>query len=120
MSEVIRVLVVDDHPVVRGGLVGWLDAQPDLTVVGEAGDGQAAVELASELHPDLVLLDVNLPDIDGFDVASRLTGAEDSPTVILVSSRDPSDFGPLVGRSGAKGFIPKGELSGEALTALLA
>ena len=57
---------------------------------------------------------MQLPDIDGFDVAARLTGADDAPTVILVSSRDGSDFGPLVTRSGARGFVPKAELSGTA------
>jgi DNA-binding response OmpR family regulator len=67
----------------------------------------------------VVLLDVQLPDIDGFDVAARLTGNADSPVVILVSSRDSSDFGPLVTRSGARGFVPKAELSGDRLQELL-
>jgi DNA-binding response OmpR family regulator len=66
-----------------------------------------------------VLLDVQLPDIDGFDVAARLTHDAEAPTVVLVSSRDSSDFGPLVSRSGARGFVPKGELSGERLEELL-
>jgi len=74
---------------------------------------------ARELRPDIVLLDVQLPDIDGFDVAARITGNPDSPAVILVSSRDSSDFGPLVSRSGARGFVPKAELSGAAIDALL-
>ena len=66
-----------------------------------------------------MLLDVQLPDIDGFDVAARITGHPDSPAVILVSSRDSSDFGPLVSRSGARGFVPKAELSGERVQELL-
>jgi len=66
-----------------------------------------------------VLLDVNLPDIDGFDVASRLTSDTGAPTVVLCSSRDSSDFGPLVERSGARGFISKADLSGAALAAVL-
>ena len=69
-------------------------------VVGEAADGAAALSEAGRLRPEVVLLDVQLPDIDGFDIAARLTGFADSPTVILVSSRDGSDFGPLVTRSG--------------------
>ena len=65
-----------------------------------------------------MLLDVQLPDIDGFDVAARITGSP-TPAVILVSSRDSSDFGPLVSRSGARGFVPKAELSGERVQELL-
>ena len=66
-----------------------------------------------------MLLDVQLPDIDGFDVAARITGHRIRPAVILVSSRDSSDFGPLVRRSGARGFVPKAELSGERVQELL-
>lgn len=89
-------------------------------MVGEAPDGMSAIVAAGQLVPDLVLLDVNLPDLDGFDVASRITSTEGAPAVVLTSSRDCADFGPLVDRSGARGFIPKGELSGAALTQLLA
>ena len=83
-------------------------------MVGEAADGAAALSEAGRLLPE-----VQLPDIDGFDIAARLTGFEDSPTVILVSSRDGSDFGPLVTRSGARGFVPKAELSGDRVQELL-
>jgi DNA-binding NarL/FixJ family response regulator len=96
-----------------------LQQEPDIDVVGEAEDGAAALRAAEELQPELVLLDVQLPDIDGFEVAQRLTNGGGGPIVVLVSSRDGSDFGPLVERSGARGFIPKGELSGAALSALL-
>jgi len=89
------------------------------SVVGEAEDGHSALRAVHELHPDVVLLDVQLPDIDGFEVAARLTNGGGGPAVVLVSSRDGSDFGPLVERSGARGFIPKAELSGAALSALL-
>ena len=88
-------------------------------MIGEAPDGMSAIVAAGELHPDLVLLDVNLPDLDGFDVAARITSVLGAPAVVLTSSRDSSDFGPLVHRSGARGFIPKGELSGAALTELI-
>ena len=87
--------------------------------MGEAHNGVAALRCAKELHPDLVLLDVQLPDFDGFEVASRLTGNGNGPIVVLTSSRDGSDFGPLVAQSGARGFVPKGELSGAALKAVL-
>jgi DNA-binding NarL/FixJ family response regulator len=88
-------------------------------VVGEAATGEEGVDVALELRPDLVLLDVNLPDIDGFEVATRITADPNPPSVILTSSRDSSDFGPLVEKSGALGFVPKSELSGAALEGLL-
>ncbi|MBJ7331382.1 MAG: response regulator, partial [Solirubrobacteraceae bacterium] len=89
-------------------------------VVGEAPDGARAVELACALRPEIVLLDVNLPDRDGFEVAAALNGLADPPAVVLVSSRSASDYGPLVGTSGARGFIAKADLSGAALEEVLA
>jgi len=88
-------------------------------VVGEAPDGTTALTEASRLHPDLILLDVNLPDLNGFQVAERITAQNGAPAVVLTSSRDSSDFGPLVTGSGARGFISKGDLSGAALARLL-
>ncbi len=87
--------------------------------MGEAADGARAIAAARELEPDLVLLDIQLPDFDGFEVSSRLASNGPGPAVILVSSRDREDYGSLASRSGARGFIPKAELSGEALEALL-
>jgi DNA-binding NarL/FixJ family response regulator len=114
----LDVLIVDDHPGFRTQARALLEAE-GFAVVGEAADGASALDAAAQLEPELVLLDVHLPDLDGFEVASRLTGGDGAPAVVLVSSRDGSDFGPLVGRSGAKGFIPKAELSGAALRALV-
>ena len=113
-----RVLIVDDHPSFRASARVLLEAE-GFDVVGEAADGARRSTEAGRLRPEVVLLDVQLPDIDGFDVAARLTGADDAPTVILVSSRDGSDFGPLVTRSGARGFVPKAELSGDRVQELL-
>ena len=114
-----RVLIVDDHPSFRASVRTLLEAE-GFEVVGEAADGASALTECSRLQPEVILLDVQLPDIDGFDVASRITGNSNAPVVILVSSRDSSDFGPLVTRSGARGFVPKAELSGERLQELLA
>ena len=114
----LTVLIVDDHPSFRATARLLLESE-GFDVVGEAADGAAGLRDARALEPDLVLLDVQLPDIDGFDVAARLTGTDDAPTVILVSSRDGSDFGPLVTRSGARGFVPKAELSGDRVQELL-
>jgi DNA-binding NarL/FixJ family response regulator len=113
------VLVVDDHPSFRATARLLLESE-GFEVVGEAPDGAGGLRAARELGPDLVLVDVNLPDVDGFDVAARLTAADGAPVVILVSSRDPADFGPLVERSGARGFIAKSELSGAAIADVLA
>ena len=117
-AAVTTVLIVDDHPSFRATAHALLEAE-GFEVVGEAEDGESAITAAEELHPDIVLLDVQLPDLDGFEVASRLTSNGDHPCVVLVSSRDRGDFGPLVARSGACGFIPKAELSGQAIAALL-
>jgi CheY-like chemotaxis protein len=114
----VHVLIVDDHPSFRANARALLEAE-GFEVVGEAEDGASALRAVHELSPELVLLDVQLPDLDGFEVARRLT-EDGGPAVVLVSSRDGSDFGPLVERSGARGFIPKAELSGAALSALLA
>jgi DNA-binding NarL/FixJ family response regulator len=89
------------------------------TVVGEAGNGIGGLRAARELQPQLVLLDVQLPDVDGFDVAARLTGDDAAPAVILTSTRDDVDYTSLVRRSGARGFLPKTDLCGSALAALM-
>jgi len=112
------VLIVDDHPSFRAAARLLLE-HDGFDVIGEAEDGLSGLAAASALSPDVVLLDVNLPDLDGFDVASRICIDQAAPKVVLTSSRDPREFGPLVSRSGARGFIPKGELTGEALCALL-
>jgi DNA-binding NarL/FixJ family response regulator len=117
-GHVTSVLIVDDHPSFRATARALLTAE-GYEVVGEAENGVGALRSAKELHPDLVLLDVQLPDFDGFEVASRLTSNGSGPIVVLTSSRDGSDFGPLVAQSGARGFVPKGELSGAALKAVL-
>lgn len=110
-----RVVIVDDHPAFRTSARLLLESE-GYEVVGEAGDGVSAVELVGEVSPDLVLLDVQLPDIDGFEVAERIG---DGPVIVLVSSRDRSDLGPLLDDSSVRGFISKGELTGEALAELL-
>jgi DNA-binding NarL/FixJ family response regulator len=115
---VTTVLIVDDHPSFRGTARALLESE-GFEVVGEAADGYAAIEAAASLKPDVMLLDVYLPDIDGFEVATTLTKNGGAPAIVLTSSRDARDFGPLVEQSGARGFIPKAELSGETLSALL-
>jgi DNA-binding NarL/FixJ family response regulator len=114
----VRVLIVDDHPSFRASARTLLESD-GYEVVGEAADGAEALKAVEELRPDLVLLDVQLPDIDGFEVSQRLAAMEHAPDVILTSSRDGADYGNCVETSGARGFVPKGELSGAALSLLL-
>jgi DNA-binding NarL/FixJ family response regulator len=108
------VLIVDDHPSFRSVARMLLETE-GYEVVGEAPDGEAALELAEQLHPEVILLDLGLPGIDGFEVARRLPAG---PAIVLVSSRDERDIGPL--DDGVKGFIAKGDLSGDALREVLA
>jgi DNA-binding NarL/FixJ family response regulator len=113
------VLVVDDHPTFRATARALLEAE-GFVVVGEAEDGVGALAEIARLRPEIVLLDVQLPDIDGFEVAKRASAADDEPPqIVLTSSRDASDFGPLVADSGARGFVAKDALSGAAIAALL-
>jgi len=112
------LLIVDDHPGFRTSARRTLEAD-GYQVVGEAPDGRSGIAAARALRPDIVLLDVHLPDLDGFEVAAALTGPDDAPIVVLTSSRDDGDFNAMIARSGARGFVPKADLSGAALEALL-
>jgi DNA-binding NarL/FixJ family response regulator len=113
-----RVLIVDDHAAFRSIARRVLTADGFL-VVGEAADGAEAIRVCGELHPDLVLLDVQLPDIDGFTVATVLTTRMHPPTVVLVSSRSRTDYGSRIEDCRARGYIAKAELSGDAVRRLL-
>ena len=112
------ILIVDDHPSFRASARVVLESD-GFDVIGEAADGASAISECCRLQPNVVLLDVQLPDIDGFDVCQQITAHNGHPIVIMTSSRDSSDFGPLVTTSGACGFVPKAELSGERVQELL-
>jgi DNA-binding NarL/FixJ family response regulator len=115
----LTVLIVDDHEGFRQMARALLEAE-GIEVVGEAADGESAITEAERLRPRLVLLDVQLPGIDGFEVAARLGETSDPPAVVLTSSYAASSYRRRLAQSPARAFIPKGELSGEALAALLA
>jgi DNA-binding NarL/FixJ family response regulator len=113
-----RILIVDDHP----GFRAWarrLLTSDGFDVVGEAADGATAVRAIEAFRPEVVLLDVQLPDVSGFDLAARLARLTDSPAVVLTSALEVSDYGRRVQGSGAVGFIAKSELTGAGLVALL-
>lgn len=112
------VLIVDDHSSFRATARTLLEAE-GFEVVGEAADGAEAVEAVARLRPDVVLLDIQLPDMDGFEIAANLCGNGYRPEIVLTSSRDAAEYGTLIERSPVCGFVPKGELSGGRLAALL-
>jgi DNA-binding NarL/FixJ family response regulator len=114
----MTVLIVDDHPSFRASARTLLEAE-GYEVVGEAENAAQALRSARELRPDLVLLDVQLPDLDGFEVCARLRFFAHPPVVVLTSSRDGADYGRCIEGCGASGFVPKGDLSGAAIAALL-
>lgn len=112
------VLIVDDHPVFRGDARELLEAA-GYEVVGEAADAGEAVAAARRLEPDVLLLDVQLPDLDGFAVARELALDSRPPRIVLVSSREGSDYGSQLRTSPAVGFIHKPELSRARLAELI-
>ena len=112
------ILIVDDHAGFRLQARALLEAD-GLDVVGESADGTSGLAAARQLRPDLVLLDIGLPDVDGFEVALALAADGTPPFVVLTSSREASEYGPRLASSRVLGFIPKDELSGAAIRTLM-
>jgi DNA-binding NarL/FixJ family response regulator len=112
------VLIVDDHGGFRESVRELLEAE-GFDVVGEAADGMEALSEAERLGPEVVLLDIQLPGIDGFGVAEQLAAMPRAPTVVLISSRDAVSYGPRLASTPARGFLAKCELTGAALAGLL-
>ena len=112
------VFIVDDHEAFRRSARALLEAD-GFDVVGESEDGESAIDAIATLRPQVVLLDIQLPGIDGFDVAARVAGTADPPAVVLISSREAAAYGSRLRDAPSRGFIPKRELSGDALAALI-
>jgi DNA-binding NarL/FixJ family response regulator len=107
MTRSIRLLLVDDHPVLRAGLANLLARHPDFTVVGEAGSGGQAIELARACSPDVCLLDLSLPDIDGFDTLKALRTRFPAVRVVVLTSSDSPEDAARADREGAAAFVCK-------------
>ncbi|WP_447042174.1 response regulator [Streptomyces sp. DSM 118878] len=115
----MRVLVVDDQAVVRAGFAAVVDAEPDLDVVGEAADGVDAVRLAAELNPDVVLMDIRMPGMDGLTATRLLTdGPEPVPRVLVLTTFDQDAYVHDALRAGASGFLLKDALPQELLAGI--
>jgi DNA-binding NarL/FixJ family response regulator len=112
------VLIVDDHDGFRESASALLEAE-GFAVIGGAADGLTALEAVARLRPGVVLLDIQLPGMDGFAVAERLAAILDPPAVVLISSRDAKAYGPRLAAVPARGFLTKRELSGASLAALV-
>jgi DNA-binding NarL/FixJ family response regulator len=112
------VLIVDDHAPFRAVARTLLQLE-SFEVMGEAADTRSAMEVVGRLRPNVVVLDIQLPDLDGFEVARRLAQAEDPPVIVLVSSRDSSAYRRRLADSPTRGFIPKSDLSGAVVAALV-
>jgi DNA-binding NarL/FixJ family response regulator len=103
----VRIVVADDHQVVRTGFAALLDTQPDFTVLGTASDGAEAVRMSRELRPDVVLMDVRMPGTDGIEATRQLTGRADGPRVIILTTFDLDEYVYDALRAGASGFLLK-------------
>jgi DNA-binding NarL/FixJ family response regulator len=112
------VLMIDDHAGFRSRARAMLEAE-GYDVVGEAADGEAGLVAADRLRPDIAIVDIGLPGLDGFGVAERLRSERLAVAIVLVSGRDRVDFGDRVEQSAADGFIAKADLSGERLRTIV-
>lgn len=113
------VVIVDDHADFRAQATELLEAA-GYEVVGSCPDGHSALNAIAALRPDVVLLDIQLPDIDGFELIAQVDILSEGPTVVLISTREAADYGGRVARSGAAGFITKAELSADSLARAVA
>lgn len=118
-EQSIRILIADDHPVFRFGLRALLEAQADMVVVGEAESGETAVNLAQSLQPDVVLMDINMPGINGIEATKQIT-ADLPQTAVLIITMFDDDTVFTAMRAGARGYLLKGAQGEETLRAIRA
>jgi DNA-binding NarL/FixJ family response regulator len=116
----IRIVLVDDQELVRTGFRMVLDAQPDMQVVGEAGDGHAAVDLARTLHADVMVIDARMPRLDGVEATRRIRQAGDRPRILMLTTFDLDEYAFAALKAGASGFLLKDVPPEELLFAIRA
>lgn len=116
----IRILLADDHAVVRQGFKMILGAQPDMEIVGEAGNGREAVELAEQLKPDVVVMDVAMPELNGIEATRRIAGSAHHARVLALSMHKDSVYVREVLRAGARGYLLKDSGAGDLVSAVRA
>jgi DNA-binding NarL/FixJ family response regulator len=116
----IRVVIADDQDLVRAGLVMIVNSQDDLEVVGEAADGESAVKTAAAVKPDVVLMDVRMPDVDGIQATTRILGHPDPPRILMLTTFDVDEHAFAALRAGASGFLLKNAQAQEVLRAIRA
>lgn len=120
MPRPIRVLVADDHMIVRTGIRHVLESESDFVVIGEAGSGSEAILLAAELRPDIVVLDISMPDQSGLEVAARLRSASAAPRILILSMHNNAEYVLESVRAGAHGYLLKDTAAAELRTAIRA
>lgn len=118
MSEETKVLIVDDHPVFRQGLRDVLETDPNLDVIGEAADGEVALELVQEISPDVILMDINLPTMNGLQVTRKIKGQFPQIKIIMITGYDDAEQVFHALRSGASAYCPK-DITPEALIGII-
>ena len=117
-NEKIRVLLVDDHEVLRDGLRLLLEGEPDIVVIGEAADGQQALERAKELEPDVIVMDLGLPDMSGIEVTRQIVRDDPEMKILVLSMHTKNEFVIKAIESGASGYVPKASTHESLLVAI--
>ncbi len=120
MNKKIRILVVDDHAVVRKGIIVFLNSQPDMEVVGESGTGRDSIAKVQELNPDVVIMDISMPDLDGIEATQAIKKISPDARIVALTMHDDARFFFQMLKEGALGYVLKGADPNELLSAIRA